>query len=208
MPPALLSPPAAAPPVPASASEPAPAGMTEAEYLAFERSAPHNAPRHEFVTGELIEMAGASRVHNLIARRAGRAFEDLLVGRAFEVYQSDMRLRVPSGRFRYPDVVVAPSPPDLLPGGEQDTLLNPAVLVEVLSPSTATTDRVDKQAEYRSIPSLTDYLILSQDEPRCDHYSRLGPEAWKLVTLAGPDAALTLHGLRELSLGSLYPPAG
>lgn len=197
-----------APPPPVSVTAPpAAAKMTEAEYLAFERNAPGNGPRHEFVDGELIEMPGASRLHNLIARRICRAIEDLLSGRPFEIYQSDMRLRVPSGRCRYPDVIVAPSPPDLAPGDEQDTLLNPVVLVEVLSPSTAVIDRVDKQAEYREIPSLTDYLILSQDEPRCDHYSRLGPDAWKLVTLVGPDAVAALTDLGDLPLGSLFPPA-
>ncbi|NNJ27045.1 hypothetical protein LzC2_31420 [Planctomycetes bacterium LzC2] len=97
-------------------------------------------------------------------------------------------------------------PPEMMPGDEQDTLLNPAVLVEVLSPSTATTDRVEKQAEYREIPSLTDYLILSQDEPRCDHYSRLSAEEWKLVTYVGPDAVIPLSNLGDVSLGALYPP--
>ncbi|QDT14435.1 Uma2 family endonuclease [Alienimonas californiensis] len=200
-----LAPPKPAP-IPDAAVAPAAKTMTEAEYLAFERAAPVDGPRHEFADGELIEMSGASRLHNLIARRICRIFEDLLAGRRFEIYQSDMRLRVPSGRFRYPDVTVAPAPPELSPGEEQDTLLNPVVLVEVLSPSTATIDQVQKQAEYREIPSLTDYLILSQDEPRCDHYSRMGAEAWKLVTYVGPEAVLPLSGLGEVPLGSLYPP--
>ncbi|MFH5802704.1 Uma2 family endonuclease [Alienimonas sp. DA493] len=181
--------------------------MTEEEYLAFERAAPVDDGRHEFAAGKLIKMSGASRLHNSIAGRIYRILAELAESAGMEAYMNDLRLRVPGGRFRYPDVMVAPEPPEMLPGEEQDTLLNPVVLVEVLSPSTATVDQVDKQAEYREIPSLTDYLILSQDEPRCDHYSRLGGEAWKLVTLVGPEAVLSLSGLGDVSLGSLYPPA-
>ncbi len=179
--------------------------MTAEEYLAFERVA--EGPRHEFVAGELIEMPGASLPHNRVAGRLFRVLADLAEAVGMEAFIHDMRVRTAADRFRYPDVMISPAPPELLPGAEQDTLLNPVVIVEVLSPSTATTDRVEKQAEYRAIPSLTDYLILSQNEPRCDHYSRLGAEAWKLVTYVGADAVVPLRDLGPLPLGPLFPPA-
>lgn len=201
-----LAPPKPAP-IPDAAVAPAAETLTEAEYLAFERAAPVDGPRHEFADGELIEMSGASLLHNRIAGRVFHLLWTMAQSAGMEAFTHDLRLRTPGGRYRYPDVMVAPNPPEMLPGEEQDTLLNPVVLVEVLSPSTATIDQVHKQAEYREIPSLTDYLILSQDEPRCDHYSRMGAEAWKLVTYVGPEAVVPLSGLGEAPLGSLYPPA-
>ena len=203
----VLDPPPARRP-PARLPEPAPRRpMTETEYLAYERGL-SCGPRHEFVDGDLIEMPGSSRPHNRIALRVVRKLADMADAVGLEAYTHDMRLRVPSGRFRYPDVMIAPEPPEMLPGPEQDTLLNPVVIVEILSRSTATTDRVRKLAEYREIPSLTDYLILSQDGPACTHHRRVGPAAWDSDEVAGPGAAVTLAGLGELALGPLYPPAG
>ena len=188
--------------------------MTEAEYLHRERTFPGNGPRHEFVDGRMIEMSGASRAHNLLARRVCRTIEDMIDEAAgpdvlpLELYQSDMRLRVPSGRFRYPDVLVVPAPPLLL-DGHQDTVLNPLVIVEILSPTTAATDRGAKLAEYRSVPSLTDYLLLSQDGPTAVLHTRPPGGEWAEAHFDGPDAAVPLAALggATLTLGPLYPAA-
>ena len=178
--------------------------MTEAEYLRRERSAP-GGPRHEFVDGRRIEMPGSSYRHNRIARRVARALEDAIGERAFEVVAADQRLRVPSGRHRYPDVMVVPDPPELL-DEEQDTVLNPLVVVEILSPTTAATDTGAKLREYRALPSLTDYLILAQDGPRAELHSRGPGGGWAEGTFAGADAAVPLAGLgAALILGPLYP---
>ena len=196
---ATLSPPPAAP-----ETAPVDRVTSEAEYLHFERTAP-GGPRYEFVDGELIEMSGSSRIHNLIAGRVYRAIGDLAPEQQFEVYQFDLRLRVRNGRHRYPDVMLTPSPPAML-DDEQDTVLNPLVLVEVLSPSTEAEDRGPKLDEYRAIPSVTDYLILSQDVPHCEHHVRRGPDRWEVATHAGPDAAVPLAVPGgELRLGALYP---
>ena len=177
--------------------------MSEAEYLHFERTS--TGPRHEFVDGELIEMSGSSRRHNLIAKRVERALDDLIGDLPFETHRSDLRLRVRNGRHRYPDVMLVPDPPELL-DDEQDTVLDPVVLVEILSRTTRSEDRGRKLANYRAIPSVTDYLILSQDAPHCEHHVRLGPTRWDVATLAGPDAAVPLAGLGgALVLGPLYP---
>ena len=178
--------------------------ITETEYLRRERFAA-GGPRHEFVDGRRIEMPGSSRPHNLVAGRAFRALGLLADAAGLEIYQHDMRLRVPSGRHRYPDVMVTPSPPELL-DEEQDTVLNPLVVVEILSPTTAATDTGAKLREYRALPSLTDYLILAQDGPRAELHSRGPGGGWAEGTFAGADAAVPLAGLgAALILGPLYP---
>ncbi len=114
-----------------------------------------------------------------------------------------MRVRIPDGPYYYPDAVVAPSPPEL-EDAEQDTLLNPAVVIEVLSPSTETIDRGEKLDNYRLIPSLTDYLIVAQDRMRIDHYSRLSPSEWRLVSHAGDDSVPLAAFGGELRLAEVY----
>ena len=185
--------------------------LTEAEYLRVERTSADDQ-RHEFDGTRRIPMSGASRRHVKVAKAVERALDDLIGDRPLETHRSDLRLRVPSGRYRYPDVMLTPDPPAML-DGEQDTVLNPRVIVEVLSPTTAATDQGVKLAEYRTIPSLTDYVLLSQDEPAADHYARVGggaanpdePDAWRVVTHAGPGAAVPLTGLGPLALAPLYP---
>ncbi|QDT14951.1 Uma2 family endonuclease [Alienimonas californiensis] len=211
--PATLDSPPAAPPPAAPAASPRPGSappvpdvrLTEAEYLHRERTEADGL-RSELSHGELIPMAGESELHIDLAKAIERAFDDLIAGRPLKTFRSNMRLRVADGRYRYPDVMLTPRPPEML-DGEQDTVTNPLVLVEVLSPSTATVDRGAKLDDYRTIPSLTDYLIVSQDEPSVDHYTRLSATEWKLVTYSGPEAAVPVTGVGELTLGPLYPPA-
>jgi Uma2 family endonuclease len=149
--------------------------LSPAEYLAFERDAP---TKHEYVDGELREMSGARRPHVLIAGNVHLIFGNALRRKPYEVYDADMRIRIPDGPYYYPDVTVAPSPPDL-EDDHVDTLLNPLVLVEVLSPSTEEIDRGEKLDNYRRIPSLADYLMVAQDQVRVDHYRRSG-KGWQL----------------------------
>jgi Uma2 family endonuclease len=145
------------------------------EYLAFERN---SQTKHEYVDGELREMTGASRDHVLIGGNIHGLLWSALRGRKFEVYDNDMRVRIPDGPYYYPDVVVAPSPPQL-EDDAADTLLNPLVLVEVLSPSTEEFDRGGKHDDYRLIPSLTDYLTVAQDRVWVDHHRR-SAKGWRL----------------------------
>ena len=222
-----MSAPPAAPPVPpptAPAPPAGPAAMTEAEYLRVERTTAEG-PRCEFDGSRRIPMPGVSRRHSFLVKAAERALDDLIAARPepgrsarpLETHRESVRLRVPAGRYRYPDVFVCPRPPEML-DDEQDTVLDPLVIVEVLSPTTEHLDRGVKLTEYRAIPSLTDYLLLSQSEPACDHYRRTGggaadpaaPDRWEVVTHAGPAAAvpLTAAGLGELALGPIYGNAG
>ncbi len=142
--------------------------LTPAEYLAFERA---SETKHEYVAGELTAMAGASRRHNLIVSRTVTGLNNTLAARSCEVYANDMRVKIGSlGIYTYPDIAIVCDEP-ILEDTEQDTLLNPAVIIEVLSPSTERYDRDLKFRRYRLIPTLRDYLLIAQDEPRVEHYT-------------------------------------
>ena len=212
---AVLAPPAA-PPVLKPPGRPGSAGpapdrpLTEAEYLHIERTTP-DGPRCEFDGAYRLPMPGSTRRHVKLAKAVERTLDDLIGDRPFETHRSDLRMRVPSGRYRYPDVMLVPDPPEML-DDEHDVVLNPLVIVEVLSESTAHTDRGAKLREYRAIPSLTDYVLLARDEPAADHDVRVGggadhpdeSDAWRLMSYEGPDAAVPLAGLGELKLGAVY----
>ena len=174
--------------------------LTPADYLARERMAEE---KHEYVEGEIRLMAGASRLHNLIVWMLPVILERLIAGKPLEGFVGDMRVRIPDGPYYYPDAVVAPSPPKM-EDAEQDTLLNPIVVVEVLSPSTEAIDRGEKLDNYRLIPSLSDYLIVFQDRMRIEHYSRVSTDEWRLVTRDGGDTiSLTALGV-EMNVDEIY----
>lgn len=170
------------------------------EYLAFERN---SQTKHEYVDGGLREMVGASLPHNIIACNTAHAFQSGMKGRPFIVCQSDLRVRIPDGPYYYPDVVVAPSPPQL-EDDEADTLLNPLVLAEVLSPSTEEFDRGGKRDDYRLIPSLTDYLTVAQDRVWVDHHRR-SARGWRLRVYKALTDRVAFPDLGcELSLADIY----
>ena len=175
---------------------------TAAEYLALERRATYKS---EYVGGHIIAMSGASRRHNLIAANISRELSSQLRGRPCESYISDMRVRVSeTGLYTYPDVVAVCG--DIRFADEQtDTLLNPTVIVEVLSASTEAYDRGDKFAHYRRLASLHDYVLVSQDAVRVEHYVRQG-EKWLLseaslltdtVSLASIQCTLVLEDIYD-----------
>jgi Uma2 family endonuclease len=148
---------------------PSPRKLTEAEYLAIERAA---LTKSDFFDGEMYAMAGARRNHNLIvANVVGELREQLRKGPC-EVYPSDMRVRVgKTGLYTYPDAVVVCGQPEFLDDTE-DTLLNPTLLVEVLSDSTTTYDRGFKSSRYRELPSLKEYVLIEQNQPLVEVYQR------------------------------------
>ena len=117
-------------------------------------------------------MTGASRKHNLIVANLVLEIGRQLKGRPCEVYPSDMRLRVPAtGLYKYPDVTVVCGAPELA-DEHMDILLNPTVLIEVLSDSTERYDRGRKAENYRRIDSLQEYLLVDQTQPRIERYRR------------------------------------
>ena len=174
--------------------------MTVEEYLAFDLNAER---RHEFIDGDIREVTGASLNHLLIAGDIYFHFGVVLDQRHFVPFLPELRVRIPGANYYYPDVVVSAVPPTLefeLPA----TLIDPLVVVECLSPSTAHIDRGEKLDNYRRIPSLTDYLIVSQDEPRIEQHTRSGG-GWERHVITGLAGVVSLPSLDcELPLARVY----
>jgi Uma2 family endonuclease len=174
--------------------------LTIQEYLAFERQ---SETRNEYLDGEVFAMTGASRAHNLIAGNIFGEIWSQLRRRPCEAYKEGMRVRTPAGLFTYPDVAVV--------CGERqfddthfDTLLNPTLLVEVLSPSTEAYDRRTKALQYRSIPSLAEVVLVAQDQIQIEQYSRQGNE-WRRNDLTGLEQLLEMSSIGcTLLLGDVY----
>ena len=175
--------------------------LTPEEYLAKERKA---LTKSEYRNGQIYAMPGASHEHNVIM---GNTFAELhiqLRDRTCIVYPSDMRVKVSStGRYTYPDVVVVCEAPRF-EDSHFDTLLNPTVLIEVLSPSTAAYDRGEKFASYQKLDSLCEYVFISQDSVRVEHYLRQG-QTWDLTAFRSLDDVFSLVSIGcELSLQAIY----
>lgn len=176
--------------------------LSEEEYLAFER---RSEGRHEFLHGEIFAMTGASLRHNRLAANLALSLGLQLRGRPCELYIADMRVRVAAtGLYTYPDVVVVCGEPRFA-DTELDTLLNPTLIVEILSPTTEATDRGRKFAHYRRLESLAEVLLIAQDRMAVEHYSRLPEGGWHLLEAAGLDDRVILPAIGcELPLSELY----
>jgi Uma2 family endonuclease len=176
--------------------------LTPAAYLAFERA---SETKHEYVAGEVVAMAGASRRHNLIQMDTGTIINTQLRGRPCEVYPSDMRVKVGAlSIYTYPDITVVCGESEL-EDAEQDTLLNPTVIIEILSPATERYDRGLKFHRYQLIPSLRDYLLIAQDQPLVEHYSCGADGRWTLAGRAGLGGRVELPSIGcVLDLAEIY----
>ena len=175
--------------------------FTLEEYLTLERRAAHKS---EFLGGEIFAMAGASFRHNVLVANIMRELGAHLRESPCLPVASDQRVQVkPTGLNTYPDVVVVCGKPRFT-DDHLDTLTNPTVLMEVLSASTEAYDRGEKFAHYRRIASLTDYVLVSQDKRRVEHYARQG-ERWVLSEFDAPQDHIALSSLGcELSVAEVY----
>jgi len=178
------------------------ARVTVEEYLALERQAPSKS---EYFDGEIFAMSGASRRHNLIALNIGAELRDQLKQRPCEVYTSDMRVKISrTGLYTYPDVVVVCEDP-VFEDADVDTLLNPTVLVEVLSKSTEDYDRGGKFEHYRTLTSLQEYLLVAQERCHVVHYIRQQDNTWLLAETSDRHDRLHLPSiLCALLLSEVY----
>ena len=181
---------------------PAKKNYTAEEYLAMERSSLEG--KCEFVDGQIFAMVGASREHNLIGVNIASELRTQLKDRPCETYANDMRVKAAEAKgYHYPDIVVVCGKPEF-EDGHLDTLLNPTVLVEILSPSTEAYDRGGKFAAYRKIQSLHEYLLVSQAEPFIERYVRQG-EAWVLTETAGLEGLVNLDSIGcVLAMNEVY----
>ncbi|MBX9583599.1 MAG: Uma2 family endonuclease [Gemmataceae bacterium] len=161
--------------------------LTEAEYLARDRAA---AVKSEFYDGRMYAMAGAKLPHNRIKDDLARHLGNQLAGGPCFATTSDTRVKVAAtGLNTYPDIVVICGDPEY-DGDREDVILNPTVLIEVLSDSTASYDRVFKYRHYKQIPTLREYVLVAQDEPAVDRYVRQADGTWAQSDFLGLDAEL------------------
>lgn len=175
--------------------------FTPEEYLAQERKAEYKS---EYIAGQKVAMSGVSREHSLINGNIARVIGPQLLDRPCEVYVSAMRLKVTAlGMYTYPDTVVVCG--DARFEDEQvDTLLNPTLIVEVLSPSTEAYDRGAKFGYYRQLPSLQDYLLVAQDQMLIEHFAR-EDEGWLLTETADLSEIVQLPSIAcELPVAEVY----
>lgn len=172
------------------------------EYLAMERQAEY---KNEYINGEVFAMTGASRRHNLIAGNISGELRQQLKSKLCEVYPGEMRVKAPASRsYFYPDVVVVCGEPKL-EDDYFDTLLNPTLVVEVLSKSTESYNRLAKAGYYRTIEPLAEYLLISQEEYRVEQYIKQADNRWLLTDIRGLEAAVELQSIQcSLGLSDVY----
>jgi len=173
--------------------------LTADEYLAWERDQP---VRHEFFHGEVFAMAGGSMRHNALCASVIEVLRTQLRGRCV-VLTSDQRVvAARRERYVYPDISVVCGPVVTEPGAS-DVLANPTTIVEVLSNSTEQYDRGLKWDGYQRIESLTDYVLVSQAEPRIEHFRRDRTRTW-LYQFAGAGERLTLSNEAVLDVDAIF----
>jgi Uma2 family endonuclease len=176
--------------------------VTPEQYLERERQA---AFKSEYYGGEIFAMTGASEVHNLIAGNIFALLWMQMRGRPCKTYASGMRVQVArTTLYTYPDVSVVCGPVQFS-DAQQDSVQNPSIIFEVLSPSTEDYDRGEKFALYRNCPTLTDYLLVSQELMRVEYYKRLDDGIWLMTEALGPEASVKLDSISsELRLADVY----
>ncbi len=176
--------------------------MTPEEFLAFEREA---ATKHEYHDGVVVDMAGGGPAHSRLAVQLGSELWQRLKNRSCSVFNSDMKVWTGESRhYVYPDL-------SGLCGQSQtrdearDVLLNPAFIVEVLSPKTEGYDRGKKLAVYMGLPSVIEIVLVAQDEMRVDKYTRQPDDIWRFDGYSGADAVVPFVSVQcEVRLGDFY----
>ena len=176
--------------------------LTPEQYLELERGAER---RSEYIDGRMFAMAGANEAHNLVVANTLSAIHQQLRTRPCRVYSTDMRVRSRTqGPYMYPDLAAVCGAPEFA-NNEFDTLLNPVLVIEVLSPSTEAYDRGRKFEAYKKIETLREYLLIAADRMHADLYIRQSEGRWLLTSVGQPADVLTLGAVSvELRLADLY----
>jgi Uma2 family endonuclease len=174
--------------------------LTPAEFLAWEREQPI---KHEFFHGEVFAMAGGSPRHNALCSGTNAALRNALLARGCAVLTSDQRVAsIPGKHYVYPDISVVCGKA-VFQDDARDVLLNPSVIVEVLSKSTADYDRGLKWQGYQAMASLTDYLLVSQSAVLVEHFRRNTDGTWT-YRAAGVGERIVLDNGAEIAVDAVY----
>ncbi len=177
--------------------------FTPEEYLAFERAA---EVKHEYIDGFIYAMAGGSPPHNRICFNTIATIGAQLRGTECYGFTSDQKIRTDlQDLVSYPDITIVCGDP-IFHDQQKDVILNPKVIIEVLSPSTESHDRVEKFARYRTIKTLTDYLLIAQDRASVEHFTRQkGKSEWLYAAAIGLQSEIKIASLNcRLKLADVY----
>jgi Uma2 family endonuclease len=179
-----------------------PKQCTAADYLAAEVQ---SNTRNEYRNGEIIPMTGGTPAHNELVAMLIFLLKSALRKQPYSIFVTDQWLWIPDRNiYTYPDIMVTPRPAELMPN-RKDTVMNPIVLVEVLSASTEGYDRGEKFAAYRTIPTVQEYVLIAQDQPRVEQYVKQSESEWLFAESRGLDQAVTLRSVEvEIALADLY----
>jgi Uma2 family endonuclease len=173
--------------------------LTPEEYLAWERE---QLDKHEYLDSKMFAMSGGSLRHNALSLNVAFELKQRLGGTRV-VLSPDQRVSLAEGRrYVYPDATVVCGP-RVVRVGTKDTLVNPTILVEVLSSSTEQYDRGLEWHDYQQLASLTDYLLVSQRDVRVEHYARTGPSTWAYRE-HGAGEYVVLTGGATLAVDDIY----
>lgn len=173
------------------------------EYLALDKN---SEGRYEYFDGVVVELSGASLSHNRIVSNLSGNLRNKLEGRDCEVLPADMRLKVPTTfPYRYPDVVVVCGEPVVEKMQGLELLVNPLLIIEVLSPTTEAYDRGLKFSAYQAIASFREYLLVAQDRPYVVQYVRQPNDKWLRSEVASLNGELTLETINcTLTMREIY----
>lgn len=168
---------------------PPPKKLTVAEYFEIEEKADRKS---EFYDGQMFLMAGASREHNILTRNLTGLLFAALQGGPCQVFVADMRVKVDrTGLYTYPDLLIVGGTPEYA-AENRNTLTNPKVVIEILSDDTERYDRTTKFRHYKQLPSVQEYVLVSQNEPLVERFTRQADGSWAQTDVVGPDATMTL----------------
>lgn len=183
-------------------AQPAVKYYTQEEYLAFERE---SQERHEYYKGEIFNMSGASFEHNMIEDNVRVSIGSFLKGKPCRSFGSNLRVHSPKNTlYTYPDVLIVCDEPKFV-DGKFDTLLNPSVLIEILSPSTADYDKGTKFELYREIDSLKEYILINAGKVHVELYQRNSDQSWTLTEYKSLDNSFEIKTIdMRMGLGEVY----
>jgi Uma2 family endonuclease len=176
--------------------------MTPEEYLVFEEQ---SSEKHEYYGGQIVALAGGNQAHSIICSNLNALLHSQLRKRPCVIYTSDMKIRADQPRkYMYPDLAIVCGESQF-EDPTRRVLLNPAVIIEVLSDSTEQYDRGKKFQYYRSIATVQEYILVAQDAKHIDHYRRQSENLWVLTSINGDDGVLELPTLEcRLYLAEIY----
>ena len=176
--------------------------LTAEEYLVLERQA---ETKSEYIDGEMVAMTGGTSEHSLVTMNVGGLLWQQLRQGSCRVYTGDLRVRILAADvYYYPDLSVVCGEP-CFEEGNRDNLLNPILIVEVLSPSTESYDRGGKFQNYQTLQSLQEYVLVSQNQPRVEHFLRQDGHVWLYTDVSGLDNTASLSSIGcQLPLADIY----